>query len=102
MTQIGSLLQSFGRPTPQPDGGGMHNMPGMMSNEQIESLKALSGKEFDRQWLTMMIDHHSGAIAMANTELAGGTNSVVKELAGAIATAQQAEIEQMRGMLGQR
>ena len=100
MVQIGSLLQSFGRPAPQPDRGGMHNMPGMMPDGQIESLKVLSGKDFDRQWLTLMIDHHSSAIAMANAELAGGANSVAKGLAGSIATAQQAEIDQMRGMLG--
>ncbi|MBF6339556.1 DUF305 domain-containing protein [Nocardia abscessus] len=102
MQQITTLLQSFGKPAPtQSDGHGGHGMPGMMSAEQMAALQAASGPDFDRQWLTMMIEHHAGAIAMAETELADGENPDAKALAGTIIAAQQAEIEQMRAMLGQ-
>ncbi|MGY2010610.1 DUF305 domain-containing protein [Nocardia gipuzkoensis] len=102
MQQITTLLQSFGKPAPTPsEGHGGHAMPGMMSAEQMAALQAASGPDFDRQWLTMMIEHHAGAIAMAETELADGANPDAKALAGTIIAAQQAEIEQMRAMLGQ-
>ncbi|WP_328405987.1 DUF305 domain-containing protein [Nocardia sp. NBC_00403] len=102
MQQISTLLQSFGQQAPTAAGGHTgHDMAGMMTPEQMSALHAASGVEFDRQWMTMMIDHHAGAIAMANTELATGTNPDAKALAGAIVTAQQAEIGTMRAMLGQ-
>jgi uncharacterized protein (DUF305 family) len=42
----------------------------MMTGEQMTTLKGLSGTEFDRTWLQMMIDHHTSAINMANTRTA--------------------------------
>ncbi|WP_227996692.1 DUF305 domain-containing protein [Nocardia australiensis] len=105
MEQFTILLQSFGKPAPSASGGhtmpGTSAMPGMMTAEQMAALEAASGADFDRQWMQMMIDHHNGAIAMADTELASGVNPDAKALATAINTAQQAEIATMRGMLGQ-
>jgi uncharacterized protein (DUF305 family) len=100
MTQMTGLLESFGRPAPAADSGhtGM-DMPGMMSAEQMTSLEGLSGAEFDRMWLQMMIDHHTGAIDMSNTELRDGSNPDAKKMAQAIIANQEAEITQMRGML---
>ncbi len=100
MTQMTSLLESFGKPAPSAHMSG-HDMPGMMSDDQMNELNGLSGRPFDDRWLQMMIEHHTGAIQMADTELQGGTNADVKKLAGAIIAGQQAEITQMRSMLGQ-
>ena len=47
-----------------------------------------------------MIGHHQGAIEMARAELANGQNVDAKSLAQKIIDAQQAEIEQMKTMLG--
>jgi uncharacterized protein (DUF305 family) len=101
MTQMTGLLQSFGKPAPAADSGHMAGMPGMMSAPQMNTLTGLSGAAFDRMWLQMMIDHHTGAITMANTELRDGTNADGKKLADAIIANQKAEITQMQGMLGQ-
>jgi len=106
MTQMAGLLTSFGKPAPSVDMSGhdmpgMGGMPGMMSAEQMTNLTGLSGAAFDKEWLTMMIDHHSGAVDMSNTELRDGTNPDAKKLAEAIIANQQAEITEMRGMLGQ-
>ncbi|MFD6158739.1 DUF305 domain-containing protein [Nocardia sp. NPDC060256] len=102
MQQISTLLQSFGKPAPTAGSGhGGHTMPGMMSADQMAALQAASGPDFDRQWLTMMIEHHTGAVAMAETELADGTNAESKTLARTIIDNQRAEIDTMRGMLGQ-
>ncbi|MDJ0418883.1 DUF305 domain-containing protein [Rhodococcus opacus] len=80
------------------DGGGMS---GMMTPEQMTDLAGKSGADFDTAWLNMMIEHHTGAIEMAQTELADGENADAKQLATAIVGAQQAEITTMQGQLQQ-
>lgn len=69
-------LQEWGVALPEETGhSGMDHgdMPGMMTDEQMAQLEAARGPEFDRMWLTMMIDHHEGAVQMARTELAEGS-----------------------------
>ncbi|ATL70516.1 DUF305 domain-containing protein [Nocardia terpenica] len=99
MQKFADLLHSFGKPAPAPTMG--HDMPGIMSHDDMTKLAASSGPDFDRMWMQMMIAHHRGAIDMSNTELASGTNPDTRSLAQAIITAQQAEIQQMQGMLNQ-
>lgn len=88
------------------DGGGGHDGgdpmdtgTGMMSAEAMEELRAANGAEFDERFLTMMIEHHEGAVDMARRELEGGEFTDAKELAQAIIDAQEGEIEEMRGLL---
>ncbi|WP_405133049.1 DUF305 domain-containing protein [Nocardia sp. NBC_01388] len=100
MQQISKLLQSFGKPAPVVGAQQMPGMPGMMSTEDMTALQGLSGKDFDRKWLQMMIDHHTGAITMANTELTSGANTDAIAFAKGIVAAQQTEIDQMRALLG--
>lgn len=102
MDQMAALLESFGEPAPSGEMGGMDHsgMPGMMSSEDMDALAQATGAAFDRMWLTMMIEHHNGAIEMANTELADGSNTDARQLATDIIEAQQAEIETMNGLLG--
>ncbi|MCW3839966.1 DUF305 domain-containing protein [Micromonospora yasonensis] len=97
-------LAAWGRPVPSASAGhgmpGMdHGMPGMMSDAEMDKLGAASGTDFDRQFLTMMIAHHEGAITMAKDELARGENPDAKVLAEQIVTAQQGEIDTMKKML---
>ena len=75
-------------------------MPGMMSAEKMEDLEAAEGEEFQRMWLEMMIEHHEGAIEMAQTEQAQGTFGPAIEMAETIESAQQEEISTMRDLLG--
>lgn len=79
------------------DGIAMH---GMVDDATMSKLETLKGADFDELWLQSMIGHHEGAIAMSNTELTDGSNADAKALAGQIVTAQQAEIDQMKQMLG--
>ncbi len=76
------------------DMGGMN-----MGGDATKALESLSGKEFDTQFLTRMIEHHSGALVMAKKELTDGQNAQAKELAQRIVSAQDTEIAEMRGML---
>ena len=66
----------------------------------MDALSAATGAEFDRQWLTMMIEHHEGAIEMANIEIADGSNPDAQEMAREIVASQQQEIDTMQALLG--
>lgn len=79
---------------------GAMQMPGMVDDATMKKLETLNGKEFDTLWLQSMISHHEGAIEMANVELRDGVNADAKSLAGHIVELQQAEIDQMKQMLG--
>ena len=78
---------------------GQGGMTGMMTPEDMRALTQASGAGFDQMWLEMMIEHHEGAIDMAQTELADGENAAAKSLAHDIIDAQQAEITTMKGLL---
>ncbi|MFC5744029.1 DUF305 domain-containing protein [Actinomadura rugatobispora] len=79
--------------------GGGGEMPGMMTERQMADLEKAAGAARDRMFLTMMIEHHEGAIAMARDEQAKGAHPDARRLAGTIITAQQAEIAAMRALL---
>lgn len=79
--------------------GGHGDMSGMMSEADMAALRAASGAEFDTRWINMMIQHHMGAIAMADTEIADGSDPASKALAAQIKSTQQAEIDEM-GRIG--
>ncbi|MET9881847.1 DUF305 domain-containing protein [Streptomyces sp. NPDC006430] len=74
--------------------------PGMMNDEDLRRIDRAEGNAFDTMFLTRMIEHHEGAIAMAKTEQQRGAYGPAKALADAIVTSQTAEIAQMRAMLG--
>jgi uncharacterized protein (DUF305 family) len=112
--QMNQMLDAWGAPRPQPGsttmpgmpGHGMPGMPmggmpmqGMMTQEQMQQLGAQSGPGFDRMFLQMIIEHHTGAVQMAQTEQAHGLNPRAKELAGTIAGDQQREIAEMQALL---
>ncbi|MFF0328709.1 DUF305 domain-containing protein [Nonomuraea angiospora] len=94
-------LTAWGKPMPSEgmDHGMGHDMPGMMSEDDMKKLEAAKGGAFDRQFAELMIAHHNGAIQMARTEQAQGSNAEAKELAKTIETAQQAEVAQLREIL---
>lgn len=72
---------------------------GMMSAAATEELEAARGDAFDRLWLTAMLAHHQGAVAMARAELASGSNPQARELARSVEQAQAAEISEMQDLL---
>jgi uncharacterized protein (DUF305 family) len=82
------------------DSGVMDHGPGgMMSDQDMSSLRRANGAEFNRMWLTMMIEHHQGAVTMAQDVLATTAYPKVKKLATAVVQGQQKEIATMQGML---
>ena len=74
-------------------------MPGMMSDTQMQQLTDATGADFDRLFLQLMIVHHQGAIEMADSEIAQGSNPAALALAESIKTSQTAEITEMQQLL---
>jgi uncharacterized protein (DUF305 family) len=81
------------------DGHDMSSMDGMMTAEQMDTMAAMTGADFDQMWLEMMIAHHEGAISQSETVKAEGSNADVLALADQIISAQQGEITEMQALL---
>jgi uncharacterized protein (DUF305 family) len=82
----------------------MGPMPGMLSADQMTQLEAARGPEFDRLFLTFMIQHHTGALTMVNnlfeSEGAGQDGDIFK-FASDVGADQTAEIDRMAHMLAE-
>jgi uncharacterized protein (DUF305 family) len=94
--QMTGWLEEWNQPTGMMTG---HSMSGMVSAEDLDKLKAAQGTEAVKLFLTQMVAHHEGAIAMARTEVDSGKFGDTIELANAIITSQQAEITEMKQLL---
>jgi uncharacterized protein (DUF305 family) len=81
----------------------MH-MAGMLTDAQLQELDAATGPAFDRAFLTLMIQHHEGALEMVKELLAtprAGQEVNVNVFANDVVSVQTAEIGIMRQMLQQ-
>ena len=118
-------LEARGEPTREPTSPAMPNMPGMnmagmdmsghsthtmlmpgmLTAKQMEALKKAKGEEFDRLFLTGMIQHHGGALIMVKDlfDTAGaGQDAELFNFATDVDSGQRAEIRIMQTMLGEK
>ncbi|GAA3807430.1 DUF305 domain-containing protein [Streptomyces phyllanthi] len=105
ITTMKGWLESWKQPTavesmPGMDHGGADSDGGgMMSDADMNELKAMKGGEFDEMFAEMMIEHHEGAITMAEAEQKNGKNADAVNLAGDIVKGQSTEVEQLQAIL---
>lgn len=99
-------LTGWGAPVPELAMTGMTGhgaeatgMNGMMSADAMTALDGAKGTDFARLYLSGMVEHHRGAVAMAETELTAGTNPEATQLAQSIIDSQNAEIATMTTLL---
>ena len=105
-------LRDNGQTVPEPDttaaaahamhGGDHELMPGMLTAHQLAELDAARGEEFDRLFLTYMIQHHQGALTMVENLFAtygAAQNDLVFKIASDIGADQTSEIDRMQLML---
>lgn len=69
---------------------------GMTMEDMAQELRGKTGDEFDRNFISLMIEHHQGAIDMANLAKQNAEHQEIKDLADDIISAQTKEIELMR------
>jgi uncharacterized protein (DUF305 family) len=74
---------------------GTHAMAGMATSAQLAQLADARGTAFDRLFLTLMVEHHRGAVTMAGRVMTAGSDLAVQELATEISGSQNAEIGRM-------
>ena len=77
-------------------------MPGLATAEQIAALTAANGVDAERQFLTLMIAHHLGAVEMAEAVQDRANNSSILGFANSVIVSQEAEITLMETMLADR
>lgn len=103
-------LEDWGQPLSEEaksseDMGGMDHGDTDMGDSGMDMdmapLEAASGAEFDRMFLEMMVEHHRGAVEMAETEIADGENADAVQMARQIVTDQNAEIQEMEALLSE-
>ena len=90
-----------------PEGSAAHltmgmMMPGMLTDQQMAQLDSSRGPEFDRQFLRLMIQHHTGALTMVDTlfsKYGAAQKDLVYKIASEIQSDQSTEIARMRKML---
>ena len=77
-------------------------MPGMLSAGQMKQLDQARGVEFDRLFLTFMIQHHQGALVMVETlfgSYGAAQDDLIFKYASDVSADQSTEVERMQGML---
>ena len=86
-------------------GGAHHAMPGMLSEAQLQQLEQARGPEFDRLFLTFMIQHHRGAVKMVE-QLFGtpgaARDETVFKFANDVSVDQRTEVARMDRMLAEQ
>jgi len=98
-------LRDRDQPVPQPGTHGPGHamlMPGMLTEEQMQRLDQAKGPEFDRLFLTFMIQHHRGAVTMVDSLFAtpgAARDELTFKLANDISVDQSTEIARMETML---
>ena len=79
-----------------------HTMAGMLTPAQMSELGKARGEEFDRLFLTGMIQHHQGALEMAEPMASTGSDALAIEMAMDVEATQSVEIEIMEKLLASR
>jgi uncharacterized protein (DUF305 family) len=77
-------------------------MPGMLTESQMKQLDQARGPEFDRLFLTFMIQHHRGAVSMVKQlfdSYGAGIDDTVFKFASDVNVDQSTEIARMEKML---
>ena len=96
-------LRERNQPIPQAGAHDHHAMmPGMLTAEQMARLDAARGVEFERLFLTYMIQHHEGALVMVDALLASNAaaqDTNIYKIASDVYADQTTEIERMTRML---
>jgi uncharacterized protein (DUF305 family) len=79
-------------------GHAMHDMGGMLNDDELAALSAATGKEFDILWLKGMTEHHDGAIHMTQM-IEDARNAEIKAFGTKVIKDQSKQIDQMKKML---
>lgn len=95
-------MEMPGMPGMDMSGNAMALMPGMLTPQQMDALRKARGEEFDRLFLSGMIQHHGGALVMVKdlfNSAGAGQDAEIFNFATDVDNSQRAEIRIMQKML---
>jgi uncharacterized protein (DUF305 family) len=96
ITQMEKWLNDAGLKTDP--GHSMDGMGGMLTQDQLSVMAKSKGAVFDELFLSGMIDHHKGAVAMVSM-ISNSKNLKMREFGNQIRISQSAEVELMDNLL---
>ena len=96
---IGHTLPKSNSPMPQSHLTTNDSTVSDTMSSMTAGLQGKTGDDFDKAFITEMVAHHEGAVAMAQLALKNAKHSEIKKLAQDIITAQNSEIASMRNWL---
>ncbi|AGK81239.1 DUF305 domain-containing protein [Streptomyces microflavus] len=92
------LLARMGLPDTDVHAG--HDMPGMVTEADLEAARAAEGAAFDRLFLTGIRDHLRHSAQVSRSEITAGARADAKQLAAALVTAREAALTELEGLPG--
>ncbi|MFF0057467.1 DUF305 domain-containing protein [Streptomyces microflavus] len=90
------LLARMGLPDTDVHAG--HDMPGMVTETDLEAARAAEGAAFDRLFLTGIRDHLRHSAQVSRSEITAGARADAKQLAAALVTAREAALTELEGL----
>ncbi|MEH1130589.1 DUF305 domain-containing protein [Micromonospora sp. CPCC 206061] len=99
VSTITTMLTGWGKPTAMEGEMAHGSMPGMTSEKDVDMLKSMSGTEFDRMFIQVMIAHHNGSMQMTMEQQSNGASPEAKALAGQMHQTQTEQVARLQEIL---
>ncbi|WP_007023659.1 DUF305 domain-containing protein [Saccharomonospora iraqiensis] len=99
--QLLAMLRMWGEDVTPGGDSGEHEHSHLMTEETFQQLHDAADAEFDTLWLRTMIEHHRGAVELAEAQLDNGSDTLATMYAEKIIDRQTRQITEMRELLGE-
>ncbi|GAB3722402.1 DUF305 domain-containing protein [Amycolatopsis oliviviridis] len=98
IARLSGLIESWGQPAPDDPNLEHVQRDGYISPGDLAQLAGLSGKDFDRQFVSRLLRQREAGVRIAEAETQHGRNPDARDLAATTARSQQQEITDLRGL----
>ncbi|MER5278226.1 DUF305 domain-containing protein [Streptomyces sp. NPDC002809] len=96
LTRLRPLLARMGLPDTNVHEG--HDMPGMVTEHDLERARTVEGGAFDRFLVARIRDHLRQSAQVSRSETKAGTRPDARRLAAALVSARRAELDRLTGL----
>ncbi|MFD5246993.1 DUF305 domain-containing protein [Amycolatopsis sp. NPDC058340] len=97
IARLSGLIEAWGQPAPDDPNLEHVQRDGYVSPGDMAALAALSGKDFDRQFVARLLRQREAGVRIADAETQHGRNPDARDLAATTSRSQQQEIGDLRG-----
>ncbi|MFK0244783.1 DUF305 domain-containing protein [Amycolatopsis azurea] len=98
IARLSGLIESWAQPAPDDPNMEHVQRDGYIGPEDMADLAGLSGKDFDRQFVTRLLRQREAGVRIADAETQHGRNPDARDLAATTSRSQQQEISDLRGL----